>query len=237
LRRRSGGFTLIEMLVVVIIVAILAGIVLGLLKVSGQWAAKAQTNERLGKVRAAIEEFHAEYGSYPPVQTSDYGDQPFGYEYPTTNGMNTTFASNMGTDNNPWSSGPVFTFGLMSYLVLRYTDHADNLILSLDDNYKKLFSGQQWTKYNQSSTDQSRDINAVKRWKSFLDGITEVDPSPRSAQKSGGGAYGYTNLLLTVKDGWNQELHYSSPPPYQSYKLWSDGQPGANTPISTGPGY
>jgi len=234
-RRPRAGFTLIEMLVVVIIITILAGMVLGLLKVSGDWGAKAQTNLKLGKLRAAIEEFYAEYGQYPPVP--NYGNgQPFYYEYPgaqTKNGNLGTAVSDPTTD---WKSCPIFTFGLMSFLVPRYTSHA-----SLADNAGGLgavFSMNQWNSYNQSIHDQQRDINACNRWNAYIQDILTVTYKPESVNKDG--VHCYTNLVLSVNDGWGREFHYQSPPPYQSYKLWSvgrDGQDGTADDISTGPGY
>ena len=41
-----------------------------------------------------------------------------------------------------------------------------------------------------------------------------------------GGAGGepiYAQMKKTVADGWGEELYYYSPPPYQSYQLWSSG--------------
>ena len=34
---------------------------------------------------------------------------------------------------------------------------------------------------------------------------------------------GYVNGTKTVLDGWGEEFYYYSPPPYQSYQLWSSG--------------
>ena len=36
--------------------------------------------------------------------------------------------------------------------------------------------------------------------------------------------------VLTVKDGWDREFYYYSPPPYQSYRLWSAGADGKTFP-------
>ena len=35
---------------------------------------------------------------------------------------------------------------------------------------------------------------------------------------------------ITVQDGWGQDLYYYSPPPYQSYRLWSAGPNGQTFP-------
>jgi prepilin-type N-terminal cleavage/methylation domain-containing protein len=40
----------------------------------------------------------------------------------------------------------------------------------------------------------------------------------------------YTLQYVTVQDGWGNELYYYSPPPYQSYRLWSAGPNGKTFP-------
>lgn len=36
--------------------------------------------------------------------------------------------------------------------------------------------------------------------------------------------------FMTITDGWNNELFYYSPPPYQSYRIWSSGPDGYTFP-------
>ena len=36
--------------------------------------------------------------------------------------------------------------------------------------------------------------------------------------------------VMTVKDGWHREFYYYSPPPFQSYRLWSAGPNGKTFP-------
>jgi len=40
----------------------------------------------------------------------------------------------------------------------------------------------------------------------------------------------YVLNVVTVTDGWHNELYYYSPPPYQSYVLWSSGPNGRTYP-------
>jgi type II secretory pathway pseudopilin PulG len=234
------------MLVVVIIIAILAGIVMGLSKLGSNLQAKARTSEKLGRLRAAIEEFKAEYGSYPPVNPfGEYGSgQPFGYEYATTNGMTvvtltTVFGPASARPNNPWSTHRIFTFGLMSFLVTRYTHRADNLD-AYSPPYVDLLNENQWLRYNSSAHgDPSRDVNAVTRWEAHLDGITTVTPAGRSTS-IGNTDYTWINAYLSVWDGWGRELNYQSDPPYNSYRIWSngpDGVSGTADDVTTGAGY
>lgn len=41
---------------------------------------------------------------------------------------------------------------------------------------------------------------------------------------------GYKLNCITVKDGWSRELYYYSPPPHQTYTLWSAGSNGKTFP-------
>ncbi len=239
-----AGFTLVEMLVVVIIIAILAGMVLGLSKVGRSWQEKAVTAERLGRLRAAIEEFFAEYGKYPPVNAAYYGGQPFGYEYGWTNGMNvlTLNLGFRGADaNKAWSEAPVFTFGLMSFLATRYTGRANNLDV-LSPSYRDLLAMNQWGDFNLIVGDADRDREAIERWRVQIEGIDSTVKKARSValRADASRTYPYTNLYFTVYDGWSKEFNYESRPPYISYRLWSNGPDGASgtaDDVSTGVGY
>jgi hypothetical protein len=55
-----------------------------------------------------------------------------------------------------------------------------------------------------------------------------VESAPNFSFYSPGGvsasdSSGYPLLSTTVRDGWSQDFFYYSPPPYQSYVLWSAG--------------
>ena len=65
--RRSHGFTLIEMLVVIVIMVILMGVVFRLASGAMAKGDVAKEQALVTKVRTLIEEFHAEYNIYPPV--------------------------------------------------------------------------------------------------------------------------------------------------------------------------
>lgn len=51
-----------------------------------------------------------------------------------------------------------------------------------------------------------------------------------STSGSGEGGTYYVLDGVTVKDGWQNEFYYYSPPPYQSYTLWSAGPNGRTFP-------
>ena len=64
-RRQRSGFTLIEMLIVIIVIATLAIIVIPRLLGTGRKAKEAALRGQLQQVRKAIEQFEADCGDYP----------------------------------------------------------------------------------------------------------------------------------------------------------------------------
>jgi len=67
MRRRTAAFTLVEMMVVVVVIAILIAGVFRLMKAVDMKNREAQTKARLQRIQNAISAFYAEYGTYPPV--------------------------------------------------------------------------------------------------------------------------------------------------------------------------
>ena len=60
-------------------------------------------------------------------------------------------------------------------------------------------------------TDAPHDYgNGVGKWFIFSQNGYDSEPS-------------YVNGIKTVLDGWGEDFYYYSPPPYQSYQLWSSG--------------
>lgn len=223
---RRAGFTLVEMLVVVVIILILLGVVFKMVRPAGLQASKAQTVARLSKLKAAMEEFYAEYGQYPPVPYYDFGkidkngnpllEQPVFYEYPWKEGMRPDLIG--AFEDQTWGTAPLFTFGMLSFLVTRHEDHAENGWPSLQDLG-------QWGNHNSQKGDQARDTRACKQWAPFLAGVTHGDIRGHSLGGNASGAY--TNSYVTAWDGWENDFIYVSPPPHQSYLLFSKGPDGA----------
>jgi len=221
-RKDSPGFTLIEMLMVILVIAVLAGMILYSAGRIGQSNARADTVQKIEKVRAAIEEFYAEYGQYPPVPSYPGVGQPNYYEYPS---VSTVGQAPSLRNNSDWSQGPIFTFGLMSYLTPRWAPAYP----IIQGDATLVNNNTQWSTNNTSIDttvegvwgDQPRDLAAMKRWAPFLNGIVTTDVLAEARSLAT-----YTNTINVVYDGWRRPLRYHSDPPYQSYDVWSVGPDG-----------
>jgi prepilin-type N-terminal cleavage/methylation domain-containing protein len=64
--KRGGGFTLVELIAVMTIIAILSAVVVGAVVFAGKRAAVAASSGLLGKLSVAINAYHSDYGAYPP---------------------------------------------------------------------------------------------------------------------------------------------------------------------------
>ena len=67
LRRRGHGFTLIEVLIVIVVIAVLASIVIPRLMGAGRQAKESSLRAHLQELRNAISLFHAHTGLYPAL--------------------------------------------------------------------------------------------------------------------------------------------------------------------------
>ena len=67
--RKSKGFTLIEMLIVIVVIAILALIVIPRLLSAGRRAKESALRGDLQQLRNAIQHFEADCGAWPPALT------------------------------------------------------------------------------------------------------------------------------------------------------------------------
>lgn len=132
MNKARNGFTIIEMMIVLIIITILAGFVFRMMTLAGQKNDIAETKSRIEKISNALEAYRAEYGSYPPVAVYD-GIQPIYYEFPVLDEsgvgkfISHSMAAQMFNDSkseNKWNEFPLFTFGLASYFYPRYWDTA-----------------------------------------------------------------------------------------------------------------
>ena len=257
MKSSNHGFTLIEMLVVVLIIVLLAGLVFRMVGAIGKGNDIAETRATIEKVSHALEEFKAIYGKYPNVPfytTKDGPRQQTGYEYPTLHGWGDNAeakAQNItrggrGTLSEWGGSCTVYTFGLASFFMPRYNGTAERgpqAFCGVDSASHSQRGGiPQWTTWNSRINghlgDSDRDLDAVRRILPFLGGklgpdnriadsgciVTWECPRPDPLDSSGKALV--TNLNATFRDAWRRELIYSSPPPFETFKLWSVGPDG-----------
>lgn len=221
--RIRSGFTLIEMMIVIAVILILSGIILRTTSLVLRNMAAGKAQHDLQQLQNALNEYYAEYGSYPPVDFVAYE-----YEGPTTrknpvvrdfladpqynNVTNSTlFLRDVDLTTRPgWPDGMAnksigYRYGLVSYL------------------WPRDLGGQtHW--YDK---DQPRDIAAKTRWSGFLADVGRTGGTAlRHLDIHGNVAY--SNDVSTVQDPWWRDYQYVSKPPYQSYKLWSLGPDGIN---------
>jgi len=204
LRSLKRGFTLIEMLIVVVIMGILMGLVFKMMAFATRQAATADTVATLESVANAITEFRAEYGQYPPCDCVEYV-----YEDLRQQDQNIKLYLDGDVTNE------VFRYGLISYLYPRD-------VPSMDPELPDF----RHTTYERWIPDTERDLAVKSRWASLLPAFSElptVDPEDRSCSISGFGA-SYTNAGKWIEDAWEECIRYESDAPYMSYRLWSVGQ-------------
>ena len=216
---RHGGFTLIEIMVVILVIILLAGMVFKLMGVVGAKNEEANTKAVLQKLANALEEYRAIYGKYPPVYNYPGLGQPIRYEYANAKYLEAEvgpeFAQtlkNASKDKDIWGEGGrLYTFGLLSYFVPRYKGHADRspaifvggepddpkTASDESDTYNKDRTINQWETHNvrrsrerMSQFDLQENIDSARKILTHLDGALNADGSVSSYGIIGGGWIG-----------------------------------------------
>lgn len=140
--RRRSGFTLIELMVVILVICLLAAMTFRMIGNVQQNRKKAQTQAILEKVALALEAYKSLYGKYPPVPYYEGGNgaaaihgQPVRFEFPQFDeeyfpefsaAMPQRFVTADEAKEIPWQKVEgrqgcgVFTFGLCSFFLPRY---------------------------------------------------------------------------------------------------------------------
>lgn len=216
---RKGGFTLIEMLVVCLIIVLLAGLVFRMVGAMGRGNDIAETKGKIEMVANALEEFKSIYGKYPPVRLyhTERGMEPLMmYEFPQWD----TYGPNIDVQRErvrqliregrgkvrQWDvkgPGGVFTFGLCSFFVPRVNGTAENGGRAFLESRE--FMPEQWSAFNTGNEkgDSQRDIDAVRRILPHLGG--RLGPDDRV--EWGPNKWGNRNsgILGMPWDGWKRD--------------------------------
>ena len=196
--RGRGGFTLIELLVVVLVVLLLSALLFRVASLVGDRSARAKAVSDIENIQHALNEFFAEYGTYPPTNQ-------MAYVYENTELQSEVFRR--GNQENPIPDGQLgYVYGLVSYLVPRAR-------------------GNQSIPYNE---DTERDLLAKGRWETYLDSLDFHGSTSGQSKDFHGSFQNYSNSVLTIRDPWERSYQYRSYPPYLSYRLWSAGPDGSD---------
>ena len=220
-RQFRSGFTLIEMLVVILIILLLSGM---LFKISGMVsgkAARARAVADISNLENALAEYYAVYNIYPPAITNIYvyenaAGQPAGLRAllaannkPDSPGFITDSDGRVVHNNREWgqsTKGSIgYEYGLVSYLWPR----------------EQGVGQVHW--YDK---DTERDIAAKKKWAHYLKDIKVWKYSIQMKKTIAGTPFSYTNSVMVIRDPWGRDYGYSCKPPYMQYKLWSNGPDG-----------
>lgn len=220
-RRRRIGFTMIEMLVVVVIILILTGIIYRISAHYRHRAGRARTAYQLELMLNIMEEYYAVYGHYPPSIRSGAtsgGSANNAYEdYEDRVGQNIYPPDWPYYRNDPLVRPllPIYqdpsTYGLTFYLKVQFD--------------AGLVPGVERTEYQ-------------RRWRHYFDEIStpvsyqhvdfglygDFDRSDDFQGDEEGGGLDHSNRVFRIVDPYGKDWVYvSSPPDYQSYQLYSSG--------------
>lgn len=187
------GFTLVELLVVITIIAILASVSFKAASVMSEKSAVARTSERLAVIAACLAEYYAEFGQYPGADGVKYTDWGEGSKPPDWDAK---------VSEKRASGDPDFA-----------TDDDDGLVYY----FRRVMDNLKWNEF--------KDEVGLHSW---LVGESEFIS----------GDVAYSNVLYTLRDGWDTEFKYSCEEPYTSYELYSKGSTGSeNDDIYVGQKY
>ena len=230
-----GGFTLIEMLIVIVIIVILMGVVFRLSRAGMAKGNDARETARVAIFKALLEEFHAEYGIYPPVPVYD-GVQPLAFTGPYPKKGDSQDLRHYVNEHKD----AVFKFGLMSFFVDRKDYGQRTAEIAGTTGNKEAYEA--WATCN-TPWDDKGTITVSSKDSAFINRILPIrqnigypldhhdiydDDKPKwegipPEFDSNGDTVGFE---VTSKDLWENEYVYICRPPYTSYQFFSKGADG-----------
>jgi prepilin-type N-terminal cleavage/methylation domain-containing protein len=195
------GFTLIEVLAVVVVIGILLGVMLKVGSLLSDRTGRAATASRLENLKMCLKEYYRVNGQYPP-SAPGHGT---GYEspddgvYPASWNLISTYGRQTDPLFNDWNNGQT---GLVYYLMPAGVPNS---------------AGQDFSFRNPSGA----------RWKEYFDGAGYSSArAMHSNLVTTGWHYSLTNDYPHLEDAYWQEFYYESLPPYQAFRLHSRGKDG-----------
>ncbi|HIV08488.1 MAG TPA: prepilin-type N-terminal cleavage/methylation domain-containing protein [Candidatus Spyradenecus faecavium] len=213
----KGGFTLIEILAVVVIMAILAGGVFMMMGAGDSKSKIAETNAQIQALSSLLEEYKNQYGEYPLVTNVD--DQ--GYA-----ALNFTFKVEDGGSCNECGNQPSsdkIAFGLASrFIPTATTIYQKCANTNMESHYKRCYSdpsgqdSEAWERELGASGADWQDIMGREAGDSNLD---QINRSWRRLEKegllySGVSACPYCNTRTysagASNDAWDRGLKYNT---------------------------
>lgn len=234
---KHRGFTLIEIMVTAVIIAILMSGVFMLMRVATNKGDIAKATAQVEMMRNAIETYNALYGHYPDVMAyprsgtsiSD-GDiyQPVEFRF-------ITWGPVPGVGES-WEAGQghkqLVTFGLLSFFYPR----VKTLQLYPEDDLKTTYK----TLIENGNHEQLREHIEPQKVSNLIT-MEELDPNISQLGRvldelrehgmieehnDHGDNPSYLYITMRARDPWEHSLNYASEPPYQSYQIWSSGPDG-----------
>lgn len=199
-----SGFSLVEMLVVIVIILILSGIVFRIGSYATQRAGRARTVYELELLHNILEEYYAVYGHYPPTQGNifmDYQNRTGANVYPPT-------WPNLVDDPLIGPNLPIYgEAGGLTYFI--------------------------WVQYVFNLAPAPEVAAYQNRWEHYLDelnvggGADPMAPVDTTQWDQQGGTYAYSNYVALIRDPYNNAYIYAGfGPDYQAYTLYSAGPDG-----------
>ena len=222
-RRRGRGFTLIELMIVILIIMVLSGILFKLSTLVAYKANVAKATADMENIRNALTEYYAEYGIYPPTVHN-------AYIYECTNWQSRTMQRYLEQNQdtvgdsaeNEWEAGKHlgYQYGLVSHLYLRNRNCQKHPYRH--DTARDKAAKRRWAVYLESvnlreSGEQHKTLEELRK---DSGDTRKPDWSVRGPQLDSIGKQLYFNAKATLRDPWEQAYNYKCYPSYQSYELW-----------------
>lgn len=215
-RRHRQSFTLIEMLVVIVIIAILMGIVYRMSALVGEKSARARAVKDLELLKMCLESYYAAYGKYPPTgnrfvsgHTNDGGFYPTEWSKILYDDFGIHGRRNpKAKENENWNQyNPTLASELASVWKYNTTNQVWEPVYSF---------------VRPASLEWREWFRQLDLYRSHV--AVQTNTVPLGAPW---GNIRFTNTVFRIRDPWYREYRYAAAGERrQSYSVWSAGPDG-----------